>query len=117
MVTGWLHAIDHRGSRALRTAAISPGSMALSLLTPCMHACCRWLQVIIERMDRLKPSIHLTLKVASVMGQWVDLDILHKFYPIHKSKDELRCAACAAACHTGARRCPGLGPSGLPACL
>lgn len=37
-------------------------------------------------MDRLKPGIHLTLKVASVMGQWVDLDILHKFYPINKSK-------------------------------
>ncbi|GIL60582.1 hypothetical protein Vafri_15123 [Volvox africanus] len=47
-------------------------------------------QVIIERMDRLKPGIHLTLKVASVMGQWVDLDILHKFYPITKSKEELR---------------------------
>ncbi|KAG2432750.1 hypothetical protein HYH02_012884 [Chlamydomonas schloesseri] len=47
-------------------------------------------QVIIERMDRLKPGIHLTLKVASVMGQWVDLDILHKFYPINKSKEELR---------------------------
>lgn len=24
------------------------------------------------------------------MGQWVDLDILHKFYPINKSKEELR---------------------------
>ncbi|PNH10372.1 Adenylate cyclase type 10, partial [Tetrabaena socialis] len=47
-------------------------------------------EVIIERMDRLKPGIHLTLKVASVMGQWVDLDILHKFYPINKSKEELR---------------------------
>ncbi|KAG2496536.1 hypothetical protein HYH03_005360 [Edaphochlamys debaryana] len=47
-------------------------------------------QVIIERMDRLKPGIHLSLKVASVMGQWVDLDILHKFYPINKSKEELR---------------------------
>jgi hypothetical protein len=47
-------------------------------------------QVIMERMDRLKPSTHLTLKVASVMGQWVDLDILHKFYPIPKSKEELR---------------------------
>ena len=46
-------------------------------------------QVIIERMDRLKPGVHLTLKVASVMGQWVDLDILHRFYPINKSKDEL----------------------------
>ncbi len=41
-------------------------------------------QVIIERMDRLKPGILLTLKVSSVMGQWVDLDILHKFYPLHK---------------------------------
>lgn len=40
-------------------------------------------------MDRLKPGVHLTLKVASVMGQWVDLDILHRFYPINKSKDEL----------------------------
>ncbi|GFH21268.1 uncharacterized protein HaLaN_18535, partial [Haematococcus lacustris] len=47
-------------------------------------------QVIIERMDRLKPGIHLSLKVASVMGQWVDLDILHKFYPINKSREELR---------------------------
>ncbi|GFR48148.1 hypothetical protein Agub_g9980 [Astrephomene gubernaculifera] len=47
-------------------------------------------QVIIERMDRLKPGIHLTLKVASVMGQWVDLEILHKFYPINKSKEELK---------------------------
>jgi hypothetical protein len=35
-----------------------------------------------ERMDRLKPGVHLTLKVASVMGQWVDLDILLRFYPI-----------------------------------
>jgi hypothetical protein len=24
------------------------------------------------------------------MGQWVDLDILHKFYPIFKSREELR---------------------------
>jgi hypothetical protein len=48
------------------------------------------MQVIIERMDRLKPGVHLTLKVASVMGQWVDLDILHRFYPIKKSTDELQ---------------------------
>lgn len=24
------------------------------------------------------------------MGQWVDLDILHKFYPINKSREELQ---------------------------
>ncbi len=43
-------------------------------------------QVIIERMDRLRPGSNLLLKVASIMGQWVDLDILHKFYPINKTK-------------------------------
>ncbi|MEW5302996.1 MAG: hypothetical protein WDW36_005729 [Sanguina aurantia] len=47
-------------------------------------------QVIIERMDRLKPPIQLALKVSSVMGQWVDLDILHRFFPIKKSREELR---------------------------
>ena len=47
-------------------------------------------QVIIERMDRLKPRVQLCLKVASVMGQLVDLDILHKFYPINRAKAEVR---------------------------
>jgi hypothetical protein len=42
-------------------------------------------QVIMERVDRLRPATHLTLKVASVMGQWVDLDILHRFYPLVRS--------------------------------
>ena len=37
-------------------------------------------------MDRLRPGSNLLLKVASIMGQWVDLDILHKFYPINKTK-------------------------------
>lgn len=54
-------------------------------------------------MDRLKPGIHLSLKVASVMGQWVDLDILHKFYPINKSKEELR--AHLQELERGERRC------------
>ena len=43
-------------------------------------------QVIIERMDRLKPRRQLCLKVASIMGQWVDLDILHKYYPINRTR-------------------------------
>ncbi|GAX86001.1 hypothetical protein CEUSTIGMA_g13417.t1 [Chlamydomonas eustigma] len=47
-------------------------------------------QVIIERMDRLKPRTQLCLKVASVMGQWVDLDILYKYYPIKRSRAEIQ---------------------------
>eukprot|EP00798_Chlamydomonas_sp_ICE-L_P029281 gene29281-12524_t len=47
-------------------------------------------QVIIERVDRLRPGCNLLLKVASIMGQWVDLEILHRFYPIQMGKDELR---------------------------
>ena len=37
-------------------------------------------------MDRLKPRKQLCLKVASIMGQWVDLDLLHKYYPINRSR-------------------------------
>ena len=52
---------------------------------PCPHLV-PGTQVILERLDRLKPRVNMCLKVASVMGQWVDLDILHKFYPIVRSK-------------------------------
>ena len=47
-------------------------------------------KVIIERMDRLKPRRQLCLKVASIMGQWVDLDLLHKYYPISRSRWGMR---------------------------
>jgi len=78
-------------------ACAAPRSLQPSVLTslqPRKHTAARQpplqrTQVIIERMDRLKPGVHLTLKVASVMGQWVDLDILHRFYPINKSKVRL----------------------------
>lgn len=38
--------------------------------------------VIIERIDKLRPSHQLTLKVASVLGLKVDADVIAKIYPV-----------------------------------
>lgn len=47
-------------------------------------------KVILQRVDRLRPSTQLTLKVASVMGNFVDVQLLCNFYPIPTSVDTLR---------------------------
>jgi hypothetical protein len=46
-------------------------------------------QVIINRVDQLPNAVHVTLKVASVMGQYVDLNILHKFHMLPISRADL----------------------------
>ena len=43
-------------------------------------------QVILQRMDRLSPRAQLCLKVASVMGQVVDAEVLRRFHPLRMSK-------------------------------
>ena len=37
-------------------------------------------------MDRLSPRAQLCLKVASVMGQVVDVEVLRRFHPLRMSK-------------------------------
>ncbi|GAX78249.1 hypothetical protein CEUSTIGMA_g5691.t1 [Chlamydomonas eustigma] len=46
-------------------------------------------EVILQRMDRLPPRIQLCLKVASIMGQTVDIDVLQGFHPIKMTREEL----------------------------
>ena len=43
-------------------------------------------QVILQRMDRLSPRAQLCLKVASIMGQVVDADVLRRFHPLKMCK-------------------------------
>lgn len=38
--------------------------------------------VIIERIDKLRPSHQLTIKVASVLGLKVDSGMIAKIYPV-----------------------------------
>eukprot|EP00877_Chromochloris_zofingiensis_P000080 jgi/Chrzof1/10072/Cz04g26030.t1 len=46
-------------------------------------------QVLLERLDHLKPGLQLTLKVASVMGQQVELDFLAAVHPLQVPRSEL----------------------------
>ncbi|EIE21630.1 hypothetical protein COCSUDRAFT_56833 [Coccomyxa subellipsoidea C-169] len=46
--------------------------------------------LITDRVDRLRPSQQLTLKVASVMGMSVSLDLLLDMYPIATSREALQ---------------------------
>ena len=43
-------------------------------------------QGILQRMDRLSPRAQLCLKVASIMGQVVDADVLRRFHPLKMCK-------------------------------
>lgn len=45
--------------------------------------------LVVERLDRLPPSIQLTLKVASVIGQVIDLQLLRAVYPVEAGRDSL----------------------------
>lgn len=47
-------------------------------------------QVLLERLDHLKPGLQLTLKVASVMGQQVELDFLAAVHPLQVGGCDLR---------------------------
>ncbi|KAL6057589.1 Histone deacetylase SIR2-like [Balamuthia mandrillaris] len=46
--------------------------------------------VISSRIDELKPSQQLTLKVASILGDSFDFNVLHSIYPKNYTKEQLK---------------------------
>ena len=45
--------------------------------------------LVMERLDRLPPSIQLTLKVASVIGQSFSLNLLRAIFPVESGRDSV----------------------------